>query len=123
VKDRDWGHHICHIQRNASVWDKALDLPGSSKGFEMAATMISFAWLFVGLCVGLQALPPLPATTKSSSSSTANGFDFAQAQPVVFITQNIARHRDQDGLTLIPPSGEDFATNFVQELSDATRQV
>ncbi|KPI42579.1 Beta-hexosaminidase subunit A1 [Cyphellophora attinorum] len=85
--------------------------------------MISFTWLFVGLCVGLQALPPLPATTNSSSSTSTIGFDFVQAQPAVFITQNVAQYRDQDGLTLVPPSGKDFATIFVQELCNMTGQV
>ena len=76
-------------------------------------------WLSITAVTALQILPPVPSASETDAGSIGS-FDFGQAQSKIYITNDIAGYRDQDGLTLIPPSGQEFAATFIKELSDAT---
>lgn len=75
----------------------------------------------VGCTTALQVLPPLPDTS-STGNTSALAFDLSTAPRVIYITQDIAGHRDTSGLTLIPPSGQEFATTFVNDLNEVTSE-
>jgi hexosaminidase len=72
--------------------------------------------LFAFGALALQALPPLPALSGGDV-----GFDLNKAPRTIFVTSDLAAARDQSGLTLIPPSGEQFATTFAEDLSEVTQ--
>lgn len=65
----------------------------------------------------LQLLPPLPSLTPNE---TAPGFSLKEASATVYITKSLASRRDDDGLTLVPPSGLEFARVFLEDLKEAS---
>lgn len=70
--------------------------------------------LFVSLVGALQPLPPLNWDRKSSSEE---GFSLQNTPKAVYIDRKFANVRDSDGLTLIPPSGREFASTFLQDIT------
>lgn len=84
--------------------------------------MFTFLWLSVIAVQALQSLPPISSNADDTDTS-ASSFDFSLATRTVYITSDIAEQRDDEGLTLIPPSGQEFAALFVEELSNATKEA
>ncbi|KAI0125698.1 glycoside hydrolase superfamily [Xylariales sp. AK1849] len=80
----------------------------------MHLTLIYFAVA----ALALQPLPPPPATLNNGSSA---GLVFGDIPRTIYITKDLASLRDTEGLTLIPPSGKEFAEIFRQELTDITK--
>ncbi|KAI1433993.1 putative beta-N-hexosaminidase [Xylaria sp. CBS 124048] len=70
------------------------------------------------IAASLQPLPPAQPVVSNRTATT--GFSFKDVTPTVYITKDLASHRDTGGLTLIPPTGLDFARTFVQDLSEAS---
>lgn len=64
----------------------------------------------------LQTLPPVDQTTLGPLP----GFDVHSVERVVYIKADFASHRDENGLTLIPPSALEFATTFLHDLQEVT---
>ncbi|KAI0876109.1 putative beta-N-hexosaminidase [Hypoxylon argillaceum] len=73
--------------------------------------------LRVAAATSLQLLPPAQL---SPHNETAAGFSLDGTPTTVYITENLASHRDINGLTLIPPSGLEFARVFIDDLSQAS---
>ncbi|KAI0545350.1 glycoside hydrolase family 20 protein [Xylaria curta] len=66
----------------------------------------------------LQLLPP--PTQLSSHNASTSGFSLDSISTTVYITKSLASHRDTGGLTLIPPSGLEFAQVFIADLNEAS---
>ncbi|KAH9886345.1 putative beta-N-hexosaminidase [Xylariomycetidae sp. FL2044] len=80
-----------------------------------------FTILAVGGASALQTLPPTSREALSSNGTlSSTGFILDEAPTTIYITSELASRRDIDGLTLIPPSGEEFATGFIGDLASAT---
>lgn len=69
--------------------------------------------------MALQPLPP-PPIDRIVPNATAPAFDFTKIPRTVFISNDLASRRDSEGLTLIPPSGKEFAQTFVEDLAVLT---
>ncbi|KAI0185209.1 glycoside hydrolase superfamily [Xylaria flabelliformis] len=65
----------------------------------------------------LQLLPP---TQLSSHDASTGGFSLDSISTTVYITKSLASYRDIGGLTLIPPSGLEFAQLFIADLNEAS---
>ncbi|GAP93378.2 putative glycoside hydrolase [Rosellinia necatrix] len=65
----------------------------------------------------LQLLPP-PRVL--AHNGTTPGFSPEDASTTVYITKSLASYRDSGGLTLIPPSGLEFAQVFIEDLNRAS---
>ncbi|KAI0465961.1 putative beta-N-hexosaminidase [Xylaria cf. heliscus] len=65
----------------------------------------------------LQLLPPIQP---SAHNETTVGFSLDRISATVYITKSLASHRDTGGLTLIPPSGLEFALLFIEDLNEAS---
>ncbi|KAI1299874.1 putative beta-N-hexosaminidase [Xylaria venustula] len=77
-----------------------------------------FLLVFSGvLAASLQLLPP---TQPQFHNETTSGISLDAVSPTVYITESLASHRDTGGLTLIPPSGLEFAKVFVEDLNEAS---
>ncbi|KAL3468109.1 glycoside hydrolase superfamily [Aspergillus heterothallicus] len=83
----------------------------------MVALGVWTAALLSGTAVAspLQLLPPIPSF--GDQDSVWNARDSCRK---IFIQADFASTRDTDGLTLIPPSGYEFAEVFVEDLNDVT---
>ncbi|KAJ5934083.1 hypothetical protein N7466_003630 [Penicillium verhagenii] len=70
----------------------------------------------------LQALPPVEFTPVQIDqiSSAEKGFSLATVDRVIYVQDDFASWTDQDGLTLIPPSVEQFAQTFRDDLEELT---
>ncbi|ORY62343.1 beta-N-hexosaminidase [Pseudomassariella vexata] len=68
---------------------------------------------------GVSALQPVPPPPFANGSS--GGLTLDNMSKTIYITSNLASHRDSEGLTLIPPSGYDFASILQDELSSITQ--
>ncbi|KAF4214585.1 hypothetical protein CNMCM8980_002732 [Aspergillus fumigatiaffinis] len=64
----------------------------------------------------LQTLPPVYQTGLGGSP----GFDVRSVEKIIYIKADSAPHRDENGLTLIPPSALEFATTFLHDLEEVT---
>ncbi|KAI1272098.1 putative beta-N-hexosaminidase [Xylaria sp. FL0933] len=69
------------------------------------------------LAASLQLLPPVQPP---SPNETVLGLSFDSISTTVYITESLASHRDTGGLTLIPPSGLEYARVFVEDLNEAS---
>ncbi|KAI0798369.1 putative beta-N-hexosaminidase [Xylaria sp. FL0064] len=69
------------------------------------------------LAASLQLLPPIQPP---SPNETVLGLSLDGIPTTVYITRSLASHRDTGGLSLIPPSGLDFARVFVGDLEEAS---
>lgn len=76
---------------------------------------------FAMSAVALQLLPPAPVVSGNSTSSTAAALVYNDLTKTIYITSKLASRRDEGGLTLIPPSGQEFAATFQDELVDITK--
>ncbi|KAK2752708.1 hypothetical protein FQN54_008086 [Arachnomyces sp. PD_36] len=65
-----------------------------------------------------QTLPPVQWTQEESGADA--GFSFSETTTTVYIDETFASRKDQNGLTLIPPSAYEFAETFLQDLQEIT---
>ncbi len=74
------------------------------------------------LALGAMALQPLPPPPIDHFRPNLRipAFDFTKIPRTVFVTSDLASRRDSEGLTLIPPSGEEFARTFAEDLTSMT---
>ncbi|KAA8647709.1 beta-N-acetylhexosaminidase [Aspergillus tanneri] len=63
----------------------------------------------------LQSLPPV-----QWAPTGPEDFNIAAVERTIYIRDQFASHRDQGGLTLIPPSALEFAQTFSQDLKEVT---
>lgn len=73
------------------------------------------------LACGVLALQPLPPVVLPATDA-APELALASVPNTIYIHADLAARRDDGGLTLIPPSGHDFATIFRDELTAHTRR-
>ncbi|RJE18439.1 hypothetical protein PHISCL_09221 [Aspergillus sclerotialis] len=71
--------------------------------------------LFAAVVSALQTLPPT-----GWQSSTPGGFSIWGVEKNIYIDNRFSWKRDQNGLTLIPPSAYEFAYTFKQDLEEIT---
>lgn len=74
-----------------------------------------FVPLFAAIASALQTLPPA-----DWQPSTHGGFSIWGVDRTIYIDKQFARNRDQNGLTLIPPSAIEFANTFRGDLEEIT---
>ncbi|OJJ08511.1 hypothetical protein ASPVEDRAFT_47661 [Aspergillus versicolor CBS 583.65] len=74
--------------------------------------------VLLGIAAVASALQPLPPVDWVPSDS--NGFHIASVDHTIYIYNDFAQHRDENGLTLIPPSAIEFADTFSQDLEEVT---
>ncbi|EAW11702.1 beta-N-acetylhexosaminidase [Aspergillus clavatus NRRL 1] len=80
--------------------------------------MYSFVVLSLGVvAAALQLLPPV---YQANSGPPSPGFNIHAARKTVYINSNFTSHKDESGLTLIPPSALEFAKTFLQDLAEVT---
>ncbi|KAI9373555.1 beta-N-hexosaminidase [Aspergillus egyptiacus] len=72
------------------------------------------------LAAALQLLPPVPSFSESDTITRNRGWDAQASCNKIYIDQDFAFKKDADGLTLIPPSGHDFAKVVLEDLTDIT---
>lgn len=72
---------------------------------------------FYFLVVAVSALQTLPPVRWAN---TGESFDIGAVERNIYISDHFASHRDEDGLTLIPPSAIEFAHTFRQDLEEVT---
>lgn len=80
---------------------------------------------FLSFAVGalaLQSLPPPLQITTPTLNGTAPGLELRRIPSTIYITNKLASRRDTEGLTLIPPSGKEFAETFRDELASITKK-
>ncbi|KAB8264148.1 glycoside hydrolase superfamily [Aspergillus pseudonomiae] len=75
---------------------------------------------FLSLIAAVSALQTLPPVQWTSLGSEPDGFDIATIDRNIYITNSFASDRDENGLTLIPPSAIEFANTFRQDLEELT---
>ncbi|KAJ5355532.1 uncharacterized protein N7496_012744 [Penicillium cataractarum] len=68
----------------------------------------------------LQTLPPVEWGHQDSYSGTTHGFSLKRIDHIIYLQDDFAQWRDQDGLTLIPPSALDFARTLSEDLEEIT---
>ncbi|KAE8359143.1 glycoside hydrolase superfamily [Aspergillus caelatus] len=76
--------------------------------------------IFLLLIAVVSALQSLPPVQWNSLGSEHGGFDIATIDRNIYITHSFASDRDENGLTLIPPSAIEFANTFRQDLEEIT---
>jgi hexosaminidase len=77
-----------------------------------------FLVLFIGGVVqSFQLLPPVHVV---AHNETAQGFPFDRISTTIYITDSLASHSDSSGLSLIPPTGMEFAQTFLEDLNEAS---
>lgn len=80
--------------------------------------MMWFLLSIAAIASALQTLPPIQPVLPDPVRD--GGFSLATAEKAIYLQADFASHRDQDGLTLIPPSAHEFATTFRQDLQEIT---
>ena len=70
----------------------------------------------------IQPLPP-PPVDWVAPNATGPAFDYTKTSRTVYVTKDLAVQRDSGGLTLIPPSGKEFAQTFVEDLTSVTGDI
>ncbi|KAE8356134.1 glycoside hydrolase superfamily [Aspergillus coremiiformis] len=82
------------------------------------STMWLIIWLsLIPVLSGFQTLPPVHWT---SLAHDYDDFDITSIDRTIYIKNSFASNRDQNGLTLIPPSALEFANTFRQDLKEVT---
>ncbi|KAF9873072.1 putative glycosyl hydrolase family 20 [Colletotrichum karsti] len=83
----------------------------------MALLRVATLLFAPALAWGLQLLPP---PVQVSGTSNGSVWQVASTQKIIYIESGLADKVDTDGLTLIPPSGNDFAVLFQADISQLT---
>ncbi|KAK8089136.1 hypothetical protein PG997_004097 [Apiospora hydei] len=74
------------------------------------------------LALGAAALQPLPPPPESTYGGPAHGLVLNDNFPrTIYLQSDLASRRDTDGLSLIPPSGREFAETFRDDLTRLTQ--
>ncbi|KAJ8105038.1 hypothetical protein ONZ43_g7583 [Nemania bipapillata] len=76
--------------------------------------------LLLAAAAATTSLQLLPPAQLSPHNITTPGFSLGQVSTTIYITECLASHRDSSGLTLIPPSGLEFAQLFLDDLNEAS---
>jgi hexosaminidase len=84
----------------------------------MASTLAS--GLVFGLVASVHGLQLLPPQVQKDDAFVASVWEIESGPKTIYIEEDIASTTDTDGLTLIPPSGYDFAELFQEDLSQLT---
>lgn len=71
------------------------------------------------LASALQTLPPI----QSAQHSHPGEFSLASTDRVIYLEEGFSEWKDQDGLTLIPPSASQFAGTFRDDLQELTNST
>jgi len=78
---------------------------------------------FILGAAALQALPPLPQDKlQMTSNGSSRGLVLKDLSTSIYITHGLASKRDSEGLTLIPPSGQEYAQTFLEDLEKLTQR-
>ncbi|KAE8153549.1 glycoside hydrolase [Aspergillus avenaceus] len=77
------------------------------------------ALLLAALVSALQSLPPVHWISLGREIA---GFNIATVERNIYITEDFSSVRDENGLTLIPPSALEFADTFRRDLEEITGQ-
>ncbi|KAL3477282.1 glycoside hydrolase superfamily [Aspergillus californicus] len=84
------------------------------------SVIISALLAVVALASPLQLLPPTPGFSERDAITNEGPWDAKTSCKKIFIEDSFAAQKDTDGLTLIPPSGYDFAEVFAEDLNHIT---
>ncbi|EGE80806.1 hypothetical protein RJZ56_001737 [Blastomyces dermatitidis] len=76
--------------------------------------------LLVTAASALQTLPPVD--WPGSEDISGSGFSISEAPKTIYIEEKFSERRDENGMTLIPPSGYEFAETFLSDLEEITRE-
>lgn len=77
--------------------------------------------LYLTAAAGASALQTLPPVwLKHGSAGKDDGFSIGATDKIIYLQEEFAAWRDQDGLTLIPPSASEFAHTFQKDLNALT---
>ncbi|KAL4877069.1 glycoside hydrolase superfamily [Aspergillus karnatakaensis] len=68
----------------------------------------------------LQLLPPTPIFNTGGADAGESVWDVQTSCRKIYIEEQFASQKDDDGLTLIPPSGLDFAEVFLEDINHLT---
>lgn len=74
----------------------------------------------VAVASALQTLPPVEWEQLNSHFDAGHGFSLTKTDHIIYLQEDFAHWRDQDGLTLIPPSALDFANTLRGDLEEIT---
>lgn len=77
----------------------------------------SLLWALPALASALQILPP---TLDSSQDRSDGSWSVESSSKTIYLESEFAQATDTDGLTLIPPTGEEFAALFQEDLATIT---
>lgn len=80
--------------------------------------MIRFFVSLIGVTAALQTLPPINLEQPNGSGS--DRLSLKHVDKVIYLDAEFASSRDQNGLTLIPPSVQEFAQTFRDDLQQVT---
>lgn len=83
-----------------------------------AAAIISFPAFALGY--ELELLPPLSTARPAATADGSQSWDIESSSKTIYIQNDLASATDTDGLTLIPPSGHEFASLFQKDLIQLT---
>ncbi|CEJ61956.1 hypothetical protein PMG11_10472 [Penicillium brasilianum] len=72
------------------------------------------------VATALQTLPPVEWDHQDSDSGASPGFSLKTADHIIYVQDDFSQWRDQDGLTLIPPSALEFARTLCDDLQEIT---
>ncbi|KAF7587956.1 hypothetical protein BBP40_006495 [Aspergillus hancockii] len=76
--------------------------------------------ILLSLTAVVSALQPLPPVRWRNSARAYSEFDIANVGRNIYIKNSFSSVRDEDGLTLIPPSAIEFASTFSEDLEEIT---
>ncbi|EKV05445.1 Beta-N-hexosaminidase, putative [Penicillium digitatum] len=77
-------------------------------------------WIVLSLAAVASALQILPPVHFETGSAHNNGFSLATTERIIYLNADFASWKDQNGLTLLPPSASEFATTFRDDLRELT---
>ncbi|KAI2677321.1 CAZyme family GH20 [Penicillium roqueforti] len=78
-------------------------------------------WIVLSLAAVASALQILPPVHFDNTGSGHNkGFSLATTDRTIYLSADFASWKDQNGLTLLPPSASDFANTFRDDLQELT---
>ncbi|CAG8953935.1 hypothetical protein HYFRA_00010896 [Hymenoscyphus fraxineus] len=77
---------------------------------------------FAAGALALQLLPPPLDILSPTSNNSLPGIEVSKLPRTIYVTKRLASQRDSEGLTLIPPSGKEFAEIFRDELLSITEK-
>lgn len=96
----------------------------SSLGFiRLASWLHVILSIYVGSAVALQPLPPPVEAPGNEQPDVLPEVRYSDLAKSIFITKELAERKDSEGLSLIPPSGQQFAETFRDDLASLTNEA